>query len=230
MKFVSAAALAALASLAALPAAAQIGNPSFEPVAVDSWTAAGAGNVVYVPSATAAFGDVFNPTDGTQFALLTGGGDDDYETLTQTFTLAKASTVSFDAAFLAFDEVSDGLGANDDGFVAIGLQNTTGVKYFQSDVNAVGDFGNTEGAGGVFPWTHVVVGLDAGTYTIEAAVRNVGDDNHGGYAPGNDSQIAVDNFTAVAVPEPMTWVLMIAGFAGVGGAVRMRRRSVPQGA
>jgi hypothetical protein len=217
MKLVFAAATAALAGLAALPAAAQIGNPSFEPVAVDSWTAAGAGSVAYVASAQPAFDAALAPTDGTQFALLTGGGDDDYETLTQTFTLTKTSNIGFDAAFLAFDETSDGLGSDDDGFVSIGAVGAVGPKVFKSDVNAVGDFGDT-------PWTHVHIVLGPGVYTIEAAVRNVGDANHGGYAPGFDSQLAVDNFTAAPVPEPQVWALLIAGFGGVGALARSRRR------
>jgi PEP-CTERM motif len=217
MKLVFAAATAALVGLAALPAAAQIGNPSFEPVAADAWTAAGMGSVAYVTSVQPAFDTALAPTDGTQFALLTGGGDDAYETLTQTFTLTKASTIGFDAAFLAFDETSDGLGSDDDGFVSIGLDGAVGPKLFTSDVDTVGDFGNT-------PWTHVHILLGPGVYTIEAAVRNVGDDNHGGYTPGFDSQLAVDNFTVTPVPEPQSWALLIAGFGGVGALVRSRRR------
>jgi hypothetical protein len=42
-----------------------------------------------------------------------------------------------------------------------------------------------------------------------------------GVASGND--FAIDNISVTAVPEPMTWALMILGFGGVGAVVRRRR-------
>lgn len=34
-------------------------------------------------------------------------------------------------------------------------------------------------------------------------------------------------FSVEGVPEPASWALMIAGFTAIGGALRMRRRSIP---
>ena len=45
-----------------------------------------------------------------------------------------------------------------------------------------------------------------------------------GAASGND--FAVDNIRVAFVPEPMTWALMIMGFAGVGATLRRRRGAV----
>lgn len=45
-----------------------------------------------------------------------------------------------------------------------------------------------------------------------------------GVASGND--FAVDNIRVTSVPEPMTWALMIMGFAGVGATLRRRRAAV----
>jgi len=36
---------------------------------------------------------------------------------------------------------------------------------------------------------------------------------------------ALDNVSAVAVPEPAAWAMMLAGFGLVGGAMRRRERS-----
>lgn len=63
--------------------------------------------------------------------------------------------------------------------------------------------------------------LAAGDYVFEAGVRNRG-------APGPDcsSKLLLDDIRidAAAVPEPGTWALMLAGFAGLG--VALRRRAV----
>jgi len=224
MKFLVSAA-AALATAVAFPsAAAVVTNGSFEGATPDPWTVAGSGGVELVGQTFSSLGTQFLPTDGLQFALLTAGPDDDYKTLTQSFTLAQASFVSFDAAFLAFDETSDGLGFNDDGYVSIGAVGGIAAKLFQSNIDTVGDFGETA-------WTHVSVLLGPGSYTIEAGVRNVGDIANG-YSPGFDSKLAFDNVSVIAapVPEPASWGLMIAGFAGVGGLLRGRRAALTKAA
>lgn len=41
--------------------------------------------------------------------------------------------------------------------------------------------------------------------------------------PASGARWAVSYFTAGAVPEPATWVLMILGFGAVGGALRRRK-------
>lgn len=42
--------------------------------------------------------------------------------------------------------------------------------------------------------------------------------------PGVDSDIGLDNVSISAVPEPAAWALMLVGFAGLGGALRLRRK------
>jgi len=48
-----------------------------------------------------------------------------------------------------------------------------------------------------------------------------------GIAAGGSDNIALDNvkMEALGVPEPSTWALLLAGFAGVGVAARARRRT-----
>jgi hypothetical protein len=216
MKLSHLAVAALLTAVAAPAAAASLANPGFETGDTTGWTTGGSGAVDVLTTATdASTLTTFNPTEGQFLAHLTAGPNDDYTTLSQGFTLTAASKVSFDAAFLAFDETSDGEGFDDDGYVRI-FDATTNLMVFQADVNLVGDFGNTG-------WVHAVQGLDAGVYTIEAGVRNVGDDP-ATFEPGFDSQLLLDNIQ-VSVPEPETWALMILGFAGLGAALRARRRN-----
>ena len=123
--------------------------------------------------------------------------------LSQTFETA-GGFFSGSAAFLG----EDFLGFNDRGFVRI-FSDTTDVQLFFSDISQVGAFGYT-------PWTKFTALLAAGTYTVEAGVTNVGD----GFNP---SFLLVDDFRMTGVAEPATWALMLAGFFGLGSALRRRR-------
>jgi len=63
-----------------------------------------------------------------------------------------------------------------------------------------------------------------GTFSIATAGTlrlNIGSGTN--FAGGND--FAIDNISVTAVPEPMTWTLMIGGF-GLAGAVLRRRRAL----
>ena len=235
MKLLTFAAAVALSAAVAAPASAAIFvNGSFEsPVVggvIPGWSTAGSGSVDIVTTAQPSYGSPFTATDGRVFALLTAGSADDYVTLAQTFTLTGNAIISFDAAFLAFDETSnqdgpDGLGYNDDGYVKIYDQSTQTI-VFSSDVNAVGDYGHTD-------WTHLSQLLGAGTYTLEAGVRNVGDIPSPDFDPTYSSKLVVDNVTAAdapagPVPEPAAWALMILGFGATGAALRGRRSAQPR--
>lgn len=218
MKLTSFVMAAALATALAAPAsAAVVVNSSFETGDIAGWTLDGSGLADILATTDDAFGPPagrnYLPTDGAFFAQLTAGQGGDYTTLSQTFTLAGAATLGLDAAFLAFDDPD----FDDDGYVRI-FDATHNFLLFQYDIVAAG--GNDAST----PWTHVSQLLARGTYTIEAGVRNVGDDPDT-YTPGFDSKLLLDNVsvTAAAVPEPATWGLLIAGFAGVGGMLRRRR-------
>ena len=205
-----------------LPAhAADLANAGFETGDLTGWSFS-EGFVQVVTFADDAtqdplFGEHYLPTGGSYFAQLTAGVDVGvYSLLSQTFTLSGTGTVSGDAAFLAFDSAP----FNDDGYVRILNADTGALVYslFASDVNTVGDFGHTD-------WTHFTSGsLGAGTYTLEAGVRNNPEDTDNSVP----SELIVDSFSVAsqggdAVPEPAGWMLMIAGFGGLG--VMLRRRA-----
>lgn len=201
-------------TLAAAPAAAAtFVNAGFESGDLSGWTAAG-GAVDVLTAAddfwqTPPLGEHFVATEGVDFARLTPGATPDvYTTLSQAFTLSAQSTLTFDAAFLAFDS----LPFDDDAYVRI-FDQTSNLVVFQSSVGAVGDFGHTG-------WQSFEASLGAGSYTFEAGVRDAQD-------PDSEfsSRLLLDNVsaTAGAVPEPQAWSLMILGFFGMGGLLRTRR-------
>jgi len=213
MKFQTLAVTAALSAALAFPAAAStLVNAGFETGDLAGWTASG-GTVEVITDAddfwqVAPLGQHYVATEGVEFARLTASDSLDYTTLSQSFTLFAASLVSFDTAFLAFDS----LPYDDDGYVRIFNQDTNDI-VFQSSVTAVGDFGHTD-------WQTFSRSLGAGTYTLEAGVRN-------GLDVGFDSQLLLDNVAVTAdgaaVPEPATWALMVLGFGGAGALLRRRR-------
>ncbi|WP_430423597.1 PEPxxWA-CTERM sorting domain-containing protein [Phenylobacterium sp.] len=89
-------------------------------------------------------------------------------------------------------------------------------------------------------------GQELGSFTFAQAGLSAGDFSPNGFAgfkvsggeigrvrvaaaAGIDDFVAFDNITFVggvgnAVPEPAVWALLVMGFAGVGGALRSRRR------
>jgi hypothetical protein len=219
--FALAAALAA--GLTASAHADVLSNAGFETGDLGGWSFSN-GFVQVVTSAddvsqNPIFGEHYLPTGGSFFAQLTAGVDVGvYSLLSQDFTLGSASTVSGDAAFLAFDSAP----FNDDGYVRI-LNADTGALVqvlFASDVNTVGDFGHTD-------WTSFTSNvLGAGNYRLEAGVRNNPEDSDNAFS----SELIVDSFavSAAAVPEPAAWALMLTGFAGLGAALRRRRRALPR--
>ena len=192
-------------------------NNSFETADLTGCDFSGGGVAVVTFSDDSAYpgllGTRFEATDGDQFAELTAGEADQYVTLSQAFSLMAASRISFDAAFLRFDDASDNgdgtFSFNDDAYVRI-YSATTDEVVFASSVLAVGDGFST-------PWALFTSSkLAAGDYVFEAGVRNA---DEGG--PDFSSKLLVDNVTA-AVPEPATWAMMILGFSCVAAALRRR--------
>lgn len=212
---------AAVAVAIAAPAhAAVLVNTGFEN-GLNGWDVAGGDVAAVTVSDDSAYpgalGRRFEATEGDQFAELTAGDADQYVTLSQAFSLSTAARISFNAAFLRFDEASDNgdgtFSFNDDAYVRIYSASTNEV-VFASSVRDVGDDFST-------PWALFTSGkLAAGNYVFEAGVRNADDGD-----PTLSSKLILDN-VITAVPEPATWAMMIMGFMGVGAALRRRTLGV----
>jgi hypothetical protein len=226
MKLISFSVAAALAAVLAAPASAGVVNLGFASGDLNGWTVAGTGTVSAVQDALDFSQNSYARTEpgrvGESFAQLIAGPDDLYTTLSRQFTVSGSGTLSFEAAFLAFD-TSD---FNDDGFVRITNDDNPG-QFFNLFHLSNTDVGDNASSG----WTPFTQALAAGHYTITAGVENVGDDP-ANFSPGFDGQLLLDNVTLSdtgGVPEPASWALMIAGFGLVGGALRRRRSGLLQG-
>lgn len=212
MRSVHIAALAAAATLALVgqAQAATLVNAGFE-AGLTGWTASN-GLVDVVSSTDDALAQSYVPQEGQAFARLTAGEPGDaFTELSQTFTVNAAFRISGSAAFLAFDYLPY------DDVALIRLIGLSGSRVlFSSSVSTVGDYG----ASGWRTFESDL--LAAGTYTLVAGVSDA-------FEPGGSSQLLLDavqvRSLGTVVPEPSAWALMIAGFGGVGAALRSRRRT-----
>jgi hypothetical protein len=188
-------------------------NTGFETGDLSGWTAT-PGFVSAVPGPDAVnFGSsivVTSPIEGSYMArLLAGVGTDLYTVISQDFSLAAGETLSGWARFVTPDYVwQPALNRfNDDAYVSIG-----GATVFSSSVFALG---NPIGSVAATAWTSwVFVAPFYGVFTLEAGVRNVGDNS----VP---SKLYLDG--VYAVPEPGTLGLIGVGLLGLG--FRARRRN-----
>ncbi|WP_293905870.1 PEP-CTERM sorting domain-containing protein [Phenylobacterium sp.] len=209
-------ACAALAVAALAPALAQAGivNGSFEEN-LDGWTANE--DLVQVPGisfhrdAGGVADHRYDPVSGDFFAVLTPDAQDVTTLLRQTFT-TRGGVFGGWAAFLGEDTSP----FNDFGYVRI-VDAASGVGVFSTSLFAAGI--GTVGDYGFTPWTSFSTRLAAGRYTVEAGATNVGD----GSMP---SYLLVDSFSLSEVPEPAAWLLMLAGFFGLGAMLRRRRSAL----
>lgn len=232
---VSAAAMAALVAGGA-HAGELLVNGGFETGDYTGWTASveggsfGALTVVPNNGGAAPISGLpyqFNPAGGQFFSITDQGGAGSYS-LTQSFTLTSAATVT-----ISFD-----MFANDWAGVVIpnGRDYTTGPNQnAEADIlvggadpftNAPGDIvsvlygpGADNLNGNPNPWTSYSskLTLGAGSYQIRFAET----DNQFYFQQG------VDNVSVTtSVPEPAAWAMMLVGFAGLGAIVRRRRAIV----
>jgi hypothetical protein len=215
MTFFSRTARAAFAaSLAPGAQASPLVNGGFEqPLTpggvIPGWTQGlGTEGVISTPTSQTSFGGTtFNPTEGTQFADIVAGAAGVYTTLSQSFTIGGAGgQISGDAAFLGNDFAPN----NDDGYVRILSGQNVIATLFSSNVAAVGDLGSTD-------WTAFSLQLAAGVYTIEAGVRNDGDNQL-------PSELLLDNVQATDAPLPGALPLFATGLGMLGVAGLRRKR------
>lgn len=150
--------------------------------------------------ATTAIGG-FTATSGSWFGYVQSGTQDVYQTLTQVVSLTAGQILKGKVGF----STTDYNPFNDDGFFSI-----NGTNIFAASVGTAGDYGST----GWVDWSFTAP--TAGSYTLQLGVRNQLD--------GTVPSVAV--LDASVVPEPATWVMMIAGFAMVGLGARGRDRNV----
>ena len=202
--------------VAAAPAKAAIINGGFETGDFTGWTA--------FPSSSFTFTST-NPTitfghtafEGNVFAYLqTGAGTNVYTTLSQTFTANAGAVLTFNAFFQTGENLNTFF--NDDGYVRIiDNSNNSSTTLYSANTTLVGGGNST-------PWTAGSSGvLSAGSYTIEAGVRNL-NDNVVQSRLGLDN-VVLANGPASAVPEPATMTMLGIGVAGMFGFGLRRRRA-----
>lgn len=174
-------------------------NGGFETGDLTGWTTStnSTGSVNVVTSTNDFNFNPYLPTQGNFFAVVTAGDQSVYTTLSQTFTVTTRSSVTGNTAFLG----SDVLPHNDDGYVKlIGAGGTQ--TLFAASIGSVGAFQSTG-------WQSFGTIVDAGTYTLQFGVENIGDNLL-------SSQVLADNVAVAAVPEASTWAMLLVGFAGLG--------------
>lgn len=143
----------------------------------------------------------FTAAFGNWFGYVESGAEGVNQTLTQVFALTAGQTLKGAVGF----STTDYLPYNDRGFLRI-----NGENIFTASVASVGDYGST----GWVNWSFIAP--TTGNYTLRLGVRNVLDNAAPSFAV----------LDASVVPEPSTWVMMIAGFGLVGLGARGRERRV----
>ncbi|MBW8743866.1 MAG: PEPxxWA-CTERM sorting domain-containing protein [Sphingomonas sp.] len=210
----------ASALLAAAPALAQT-NLHFEN-GLDGWTT----NVTLDPNGfwTAGFGTSsgllgFTPHDGDDAFgyIYTGLGKGVPTTLSQVFTLSAGETLRGYVGFTAQEDPATYDQYDDNAALTI-----NGHSLFSSSITQLGSVWGSTG------WVKFSYTAPSdGDYTLQLAVTN-GDDT------AWPSGAVLDDISLIprsqgAVPETVTWAMMVLGFGLAGAALRTRRRAVSFG-
>ena len=146
---------------------------------------------------TTPYADWYSAVEGTSLAYMWPGVEGVYSTLSQTFHAGAGATVSGWAVFVSYDSAASG---NDDAHVAI--KDASGhivATPFEKSIATAGDYPSRTGW---LYWEHVLA--EAGTYTLEAAVRNVS-------TSWSSSQLGVDGIEVSEVASPNDAVTVDAG-------------------
>lgn len=167
----------------------------------------GPGSSVFQDAPGHDYAILYEQREGDIFASLMADKQDEYTTVSQTFTLHGKATFTGYAAFLGEDYRP----YNDTGYVRIYGPGGGVIPVFDFNIGDLGDYGYT-------PWTTLLANLEGdGEFRIEAGIKNVLDGDQSSY-------LLLDGFSVdAAVPEPTTWTMLILGFFSLGAALRRRR-------
>lgn len=231
MKFII---TAAIALAAASPASANLlVNGNFETGTYAGWTAnvAGGSNgnlLIEAYDGVAPFSSLAyanNAAGGNYFSISDQGGPGAYS-LTQSFTLAATTKVII--SFDMFANNWSGVNINNGRLANAGANQNAVVDLLSGaagafTTNPLDIVATLYGPGsdpifGTNPWSSYTstLTLGAGTYQIRFAEA----DNQLFFQQG------VDNVSVAAVPEPASWLMLIAGFGLTGAAMRRRRNVI----
>lgn len=167
-------------------------NPGFESGDTSGWTETRSGGAIQV------LGN--DPAEGAFYAALIAGVEDQYVTVSQSFSALAGDTLSFAARFIVADSFDD------DAFVSVFDASNVETSLYTASVS-------NPGSG---QWVSVdYTFIAGGSYTLVAGVRNFQDD-------ALSSVLAFDT-RRERVPEPATLGLLGLGLAY---AVTRRRRQV----
>jgi hypothetical protein len=190
-------------------ASADLVNPGFETGNLTGWTvtASGTGSVSVVPSHSQSDdGDgptIWDPQEGSHFALLKAGAANTPVKLAQTFTTSSAGVLNLEYFFDAGDALRSSGKGNDTAMGTLSLASGS-VVLFSTSVSNVGDYTGT-------PWTLVSQPLVANSnYTLQFEVMNAAD------AKG-PSYLGVD---MSVVPLPGAVLLGFLGLSAAGLGLR----------
>jgi len=184
--------------------ATSIVNGGFESGTFTGWNTIGPNTSSVVQTATAYYGSVYNPTEGSYMAQL----DATSGVIQNLITWNAGDWISFQWAFLA----KDYLPYNDYSLFTLIQSSPTPLPLatvMLSDIATVGDYGDTGWK--TFGYQFASSGSGMIMFNSVGTADNAG-----------DSTLLIDNVSGASVPEPGTMVLL--GFGMLGLAIYGKRR------